>query len=302
MTGVPGILQDAAEKNISVICRQDVKASSKNRLKFELFTGKAFVEGLKADVVFSLQNTLPKGLKCKKAVLYVHQPLGFQTVKKFSLLKASERHLAAYQYLYSPLILSSVKRADITIVQTAWMKDAVMERTGIKDGRVREVAPQIPDISSYGDGRVFDAKSFFYPAGDIIYKNHAVIDEAMELLRKEGINDISMTYTRDAPLSRDEVCARYFESSLVFASYIETYGLPLAECAQTGNPIIAADTPFARQILKDYEKAYFFDPFDAKGLKELMKKVRGGEIVPGRKMTPDGGHNSYEEIIKIINQ
>ncbi len=44
ITGVPGILEDIPEKKISVICREDVKASSKNRLMFDLFTGRGFME------------------------------------------------------------------------------------------------------------------------------------------------------------------------------------------------------------------------------------------------------------------
>ncbi len=300
VTGVKDILKEIPEKKIKVICREDVKASSLNRLKFDLVTGKGFVESLGGDVVFSLQNTLPKGLKCKRKVLYVHQPLGFQTVKRFSLFKSEERHLAAYQYLYTPLVVSSVKNADAVIVQTEWMKEAVKKKTGVEEGRIREIAPQIPDISPAAVEVEFDKKSFFYPAGDILYKNHATIDKALSLLKDEGICDISMTYTKDAPLTRDEVCRKYHESTLVFASYIETYGLPLAECMQTGNPILAADTAFARQILKGYEKAYFFDPFDAEGLKKLMMGVYEGEIVPGKKQTVTD-KNTYGEIIGIIN-
>ncbi|MBR5375972.1 MAG: glycosyltransferase [Lachnospiraceae bacterium] len=302
ITGVPGILEDVPEKKIRVICRDDVKASSKNRLMFDLFTGKDFLKSLSPDVVFSLQNTLPSGLKCKKKILYVHQPLGYQKVKRFSLLKKDERHLAMYQYLYAPLVDSSVKKADITIVQTAWMREAVIKKTGISEDRIREIPPDIPDITGFAKGITFDPKSFFYPAGDILYKNHALIEEAAKLLESEGINDIKLTFTKDHPLSREEVCRKYFESTLVFPSYIETYGLPLAEGMQTGNPILAADTPFAGQILEGYERAYFFDPFDPRQLKELMRDVYEGRITPDRPAAKKETANTYEEIVKIIEE
>ncbi len=302
ITGVPGILEDVPEKKISVICREDVKASSKNRLMFDLFSGKGFIESLNPDVVFSLQNTLPRGLKCAKTVLYVHQPLGYQKVKRFSLIKKDERHLAMYQYLYAPLVNSSVKKADITIVQTGWMKEAVREKTGISEDRIREIPPEIPDITGYADGAVFDPKSFFYPAGDIVYKNHAVVEKAAAELASEGFDGLKVTFTRDNPVSREEVCRKYFESTLVFPSYIETYGLPLAESMQTGNPILAADTPFARQILKGYEKAFFFDPFDSSQLKDLMKKVYEGKITPGKPANRQKETNTYEEIVSLIEE
>ncbi len=302
ITGVPGILEDVPEKKIRVICREDVKASSKNRLMFDLFTGKGFLEEIGADAVFSLQNTLPRGLKCKKKILYVHQPLGYQKMKRFSLFKKDERHLAMYQYLYAPLVNSSVKNADITIVQTEWMKDAVREKTGVSEERIKEIPPEISDITEFGEGVTFNRKSFFYPAGDILYKNHALIEAAAKELESEGIKDIQITFTKDYPISRQEVCRKYFETTLVFPSYIETYGLPLAECRQTGNPILAADTPFARQILKGYEKAYFFDPFDSSRLRDLMKEVYEGKIIPGDRERKQETANTYEEIVKLIEE
>ena len=60
ITGVTGILEDVPEKKIRVICREDVKASSKNRLRFDLFTGKAFLEGRTSNLTL-YTNCLPKG-------------------------------------------------------------------------------------------------------------------------------------------------------------------------------------------------------------------------------------------------
>ncbi len=298
ITGMEDALEERTDGSIKIICRPDVKASSRNRLKFDLFTGAGFIESLKPDVLFSLQNTLPRGLKGMKKVLYVHQPLGYQKVKRFSFLRSEERPLAIYQYLYSILVNSSVRASDVTIVQTEWMKDAVKEKTGKKE--VIKISPDIPDIMEYGAGAEFNRNSFFYPAGDILYKNHAVIEEAAGMLKKEGTADIELIFTNKKPMTRPEVCRQYFCSTLIFPSYIETFGLPLAEAVQTGNPILAADTPFAREILSDYDNAYRFDPFNAVELKELMKKVIEGKISPsaGRHITSEG--NSYGEITNIL--
>lgn len=298
ITGIKDALEERPDSNIKVICREDVKASSKSRLKFDLFTGAGYIESLKPDVLFSLQNTLPRGLKGMKKVLYVHQPLGYQKIKRFSFFRKEERPLAIYQYLYSVLVNSSVKASDVTIVQTEWMKEAVEEKTGKKE--TVKITPQIPDITEFGKDTEFDKDSFFYPAGDILYKNHALIEEAAGMLKNEGTEDFRLIFTNKKPMTRKEVCRQYFCSTLVFPSYIETFGLPLAEAMQTGNPILAADTPFAREILSDYDNAYYFDPFSAVELKELMKKVLEGKISPsaGRHITSDS--NSYGEIVNIL--
>ena len=288
------------EGTIRVICRPDVKASSKNRLRFDLLTGAGYIKSLKPDVLFSLQNTLPRGLKGMKRVLYVHQPLGYQTIRRFSFLKKEERSLAAYQYLYSLLVNSSVRASDLTIVQTDWMREAVRKKTGKKE--IVKIAPDVADISPYGEGVEFDRRCFFYPAGDILYKNHAVIEEAAGILASEGIRDFSLVFTNKKPMTRPEVCSHYYKSTLIFASYIETFGLPLAEAMQTGNPILAAYTPFAREILSDYENAYYFDPFDAVGLSELMKKVLDGSIGPKKGQQVSAGKSSYSRIVRLLTR
>ena len=65
--------------------------------------------------------------------------------------------------------------------------------------------------------------------------------------------------------------------TLIFPSFIETFGLPLLEARESGAPVLAADTPFAREILANYEKAEFF-PYDnpeilAEKIKTLKEKI-----------------------------
>lgn len=69
--------------NIKIITLDSIKRSWVNRLYFDLAKGRHFITSLKPDVIFSLQNTIVFGLKIPQ-VLYVHQSIPFQTVKKFS--------------------------------------------------------------------------------------------------------------------------------------------------------------------------------------------------------------------------
>ena len=58
----------------------------------------------------------------------------------------------------------------------------------------------------------------------------------------------------------------------MFPSYIETIGLPLLEAKAAGTWILAADCLYARDMVGDYEKAEFFEPFSEKELCRGMKR------------------------------
>ena len=86
ITGVGNIIPFAKElkssgeltgkAGIYCILRSDVKSSWAQRLKFELLSGAGFIRSLKPDIVFSMENTLPRGDLGARNVLYVHQPMG----------------------------------------------------------------------------------------------------------------------------------------------------------------------------------------------------------------------------------
>ncbi len=300
VTGVKGILEPVPDKNIDVIVREDVKASSSARLRFELISGGGWVNSLSPDVVFSLENMLPRGIGHGiRQVLYIHQPVGFQHDKKFSILDPVEREQGLYQRFYHPLILASAKRAAVSVVQTEWMRKALMEQTGLGDDRVKKIRPDIPELSRYVISGEFVKKRFFYPASDLPYKNHAVIEEAKKILTSEGYAP-EVLYTKDKMLPREEVFAEYNRSTLLFPSYLETFGMPLGEAQQFGNPILAADTGFAREVLEGYDNAHFFGAFNAPELAMLMRRVMDGDIGPSAPRRADAGHNSYSELVDII--
>ncbi|MCR5734319.1 MAG: hypothetical protein K6G22_06940 [Lachnospiraceae bacterium] len=309
---------------IKVIVCDKVKKSRAERLKFDLLNGKKLIESLRPDVFFSMQNTLINGLSCKK-VLYVHQPLGFQDVKNFSLLKPSEREYAIYQHIISRLVYSSVKKADRTIVQTEWMKDAVVRKTKVSKERVIKILPDVADLETDAREGFEDSSHFFYPASDILYKNHSLLVSASDILRKRGITDhkIYLTLTpkqfesrfpgRDhndlvllGQIDRDQVIKNYKEMILVFPSYIETFGYPLMEARVVKGRILAPDLDYSKEVLSGYGKAYYFDPFDPVSLADLMEKSIRGELKeePVTDTYPSdtaaAKRNSWEEVVKEL--
>ena len=299
--------------NVKVLVLENVKKNWLNRLGFDFFWGRKFISSLKPDVVFSLQNTITFGLSCPQ-VVYMHQSIPFQKVKKFSFFKSEERKLAIYQYIIGSLIKQSIKKADKVIVQTKWIRDAVIDILNISPDHVINVFPNFEnyiDRCEYED-YLFDMHSFFYPASKEIHKNHKCIYDANEILEQQEITDYKISITIEnekkiqninylGEISFSSVIEHYHKSTLIFPSYIETVGLPMLEARQVGTIILASDCPFSREVLDGYANAYFFNPFKPNELADLMKKVLKGEI---SKKTIDTQNkkkkNSWEIICGIL--
>lgn len=271
--------------NVKIVILPEIKKSRIKKLIFDFFTGRNFIEKLNPDAVFSLQNIITFGLKVPQTV-YIHQSIPFQSVKRFSFLKPSERNLAVIQHLIGKIIKLSAKKSDRIIVQTKWMRDAVCKTCRLPQSKTHIALPSInrADIVK----GIPNSKSFFYPTSDVIYKNNDFIFRASDILENKGIDHhITLTLPSERSTDRitctgrlpyDEVVGRYCTSTLIFPSYIETFGYPLAEARMVGAIVLASDTPFSREVLDGYENAYFFDPFEPQQLADLMEKVALGEI------------------------
>lgn len=300
-------------ENIKVIVVDDVKKSWISRLNFDLYSGKDFISKIQPDVVFSLQNTITRGLKCPQ-VLYMHQSIPFQNVKKFSFFKSEEREFAIYQYLIGMLIKSSIKKADKIVVQTKWIRDAVIEATHIPSQKIMDVLPPMENFATYKKDHLLQRNSFFYPSAKSIYKNHQCIYHACSLLKEKGMTDynVSLTIENDGEGINENitylgtipfkaVLEKYNSSTLIFPSYIETVGLPLIEARQIGTIILAADCPFSREVLHGYENAYFFDPFNPQQLAQLMEKVMDGQIMKvNTNHSEERQNNSWGKVTQLF--
>lgn len=294
-------------ENVKIISMPEIKKSGIKKVLFDFVTGRKFISELKPDVVVSMQNIITFGIKVPQ-MTYIHQSIPFQSAKKFSFFKGSERKLAVIQHLIGRIIKRSAKKSNRVIVQTEWMKEAVCRLCRISADRVSVVMPQVKpfDIVSIP---AFDPSAFFYPTAPAIYKNNIAIFAAGEQLAQKGL-DFTVTMTLPVEKSCDhipcvgrlpynEVVARYYGSTLVFPSYIETFGYPLAEARQAGTIVLASDTAFAREVLAGYPNAYFFDPFKPQELALLMEQVICGEIA--RQDVPAAQTAQRDSWIEVMN-
>lgn len=283
-------------ENIKIIIKKEPKSNWLKRLKWEILDGAKFINGLNPDVVLSMQNTMNRGILSKK-VIYLHQPLPFQKEKIFSFWKSDERYYAIYQHFIGRIIKQSVKSADKIIVQTKWMKNAVIRETKIPQNNIVVIFPAMPETEIKIEKEYLKEKKFFYPASAVSYKNHKCIVDAVKILIEKGIMNFKVEFTLQSEyaqkldaskfdkqikfignLGREEVFKRYSESVLLFPSYIETFGLPLLEARNIGSFILASDSDFSKEILDKYKNCKFFNPFKPEELANHMENIILGNI------------------------
>jgi len=233
------------------------------------------------DELFSLQNYFPYGFRTgvTRKTLYLHQPIPFFPFR-WSLLRKDERILWFYKNIYYFMIKASVREADQVIVQTEWLRKRVVEIWPFARDKIVVERPLIKTIDVEGTRGIDGLKGehrLFYPASEVIYKNHEVLYKAMDIIVNHyKIDDVVLYLTLDAgsptasryikeyklhknivltgQLSYEEVMSYYKSATaLVFPSKIETFGLPLIEAQQFGLPIIASDLELYREVMGEYD-------------------------------------------------
>lgn len=302
--------------NIKTIIVPELKSWSK-RILFDLYSHKKILKQIQPDLVFSMQNTALFTNKIPQA-LYLHQPLPFQKEKKYSFFIQEERKFAIYQYIIGTIIKFSLRYTDKIIVQTKWMKKAI---ENLQYGKNKTVAIQPPIVIDEHNVKVILSQNrFFYPTSDIPYKNISIMDEACKIISEQHPElefNIEITIDRVlqskhihsiGKISRSEVIEKYKNSILVFPSYIETFGMPLAEARKIGTIILASDTEFSRELLKGYENAYYFNYEDSNEIAKLIHKCITKELTlldsnqPKLKEDNNGWDDVREEICAIVSR
>ncbi len=276
---------DYAETDNIIVRRYPwVKEGWHKRYYFNKVTTKQILKEFQPDQVFSLQNEGIPFYKGKQTV-YLHLPF-ILTDHRFRL-KEDGKRLWLYQNVVSKMIFKSLRKVDRTIVQTNWMKQALMEKAGIAGENITVIQPDISvnPIGTYADSPE-NRRHFFYPATAFTYKNHITMLKALHYAVEHGLQDydLYLTIKKDeneltrslaeyaethhlhvtfgGKMPREQVFAKYRESVLLFPSYVESFGLPLLEAKLTGCYIIASDCPFTHDILDGYDKAFLFPETD----------------------------------------
>lgn len=286
---------------IKVITLPEIKKSWIKRLEFELYNGKKLINSLNPDVYISLQNTMTLGVKAATKWTYLHQPLPYQKDIVFSIFKKNERKMWIYQHLVGTVINFTLRHGNSkVIVQTKWMKDAVIKKNIVSKDKVVILPPNNIKCDTSVSTSVPKQNEFFYPATGMPYKNHEILFKAVRELEQEGIRlNLTCTLNKNdlenlgltAPKSvkligmvpRDKILKMYGKKVLIFPSLLETFGLPLLEARMANDYILAGKTRFCKEILDNYPNVAYFDPHDKYSIKQQIKKC----VHDGIKLRPD---------------
>lgn len=291
VVSIPELL---SRDHVSVICVSPETRRRRNRLLFEYTRLSRLCKSNHCDCIISLVNTVLPVNRIKQLV-YMHNSIPFSNID-FSL--RNDRNLWLYKHVIGRVIRSSMKKCDGIIIQTEWIKRAIMRQCHVPEGKFIKCPPnfgnqEFPKFRDNENSR----RRFIYPAGSSSYKNHAVLFHALQLLKQRGIYDftVSLTLREDdfaftgsneellairkiGVVPHQELMQLYSDSVLVFPSKLETFGLPLLEARRCGTIVIASDMPFSREVLDGYPNSYFFRADDANQLADIMEQVINSKI------------------------
>ena len=212
------------------------------------------------------------------------------------------------------------------------MKDALCATSNIEKSNIHVIRPDVsfPLVSNqnFFYKETSSEQILLYPATPYFYKNHMLIIEALKILKAKGrLTNLKFQVTfseKNYPkfvkevkvsglsayidylgfIPYEDLISKYQAADIIlFPSYVETYGLPLAEGASFGKPVLCSDLAFSRDILSDYQGAFFLDYKDphvwAKAIDLTLKKVEENSMECGEfKFKPS---LTWKDFFNLIN-
>lgn len=187
---------------------------------------------------------------------------------------------------------------DCMIVQQEWFRQALSKRINYPIEKIKVQQPAATPLCCRTEHQDNSITTFLYPSIPDCHKNFEILCKATQILEdKLGLNRFKVIITvkgnenRYAKglfkrwgncssidfhglMSRDELFSAYASADcLVFASRIETWGLPISEflSVQPQGRMILADLPYAYET--SGLKGQYFNPDSAKQLAALMRNI-----------------------------
>ncbi len=236
----------------------------------------------------SLQNT---GFRVNKKnihkFLYFHQSLSLSSDYQWNPFDKEQRILWFYKCIYPLFVRLSLTKNTHVFVQLDFIKHGFAKKYKYPLKDIHTFSPAVLPIDAEPASDLDVSRlNLFYPATDYLYKNHATLFQAIKIADKNvklyltavendsGCKNVHCLNTIPHPqiYSIYKAC-----DALVFPSYMESYGLPLIEAAMIGLPIIAADLPYAREVLEGYDGVQFVQYDAVQKWKEAIESLQKGQ-------------------------
>ena len=292
------------ETTATVLEFPQVKKSWLARLKHEWIHFFELSKRLDVDVWLSLHDISAR-VCARKRVVYCHNPNPFYPLRLRDAFYNWK--FAAFSLFYGKLYAVNIQSNDHVVVQQDWLRREFVRRYNLSNVIVAH--PEGEPWPAVGRGAILappgDRKTrFCYPFVPRFFKNAEVICDAARILREDNYENFEIVLTIDGSeskyakrirrtygdltnisfvgrLNREQVFDLYRSSDcLVFASRLETWGLPISEFKATGRSMLIADMPYARETVGDYPSVELFNADDARQLARLMLKVMTGAFAP----------------------
>lgn len=278
----------------------DAKSSWLRRLYYEFVAFERLSRKLSPYLWFSLHDITPN-VRAERRAVYCHNPSPFYPLSLRECLLSPG--FAVYARLYSELYRLNIKKNDFVIVQQQWLRSEFERRYGINNVVVAHPDVSIPvQQHPLDDSRSDKTFRFFYPCFPRAFKNVETTLQAARALEGRGETGFEVSFTFDGTensyarelvsqssdlkcvrflgtASREKVFEQYARADcLIFASKLETWGLPITEFKQFDKPMLIADLPYAHETVGGYSKAVFFAHRDAAALANLMSAAMRGRL------------------------
>lgn len=271
------------------------KFSYLRRLYYEFASFGALSKQLNPYLWLSLHDITPS-VSAQRRAVYCHNPSPFYELRTRDFLLSPR--FAITSLLYSEVYRANIAKNDFVIVQQDWLREAFERRYGLHNVLVAHPDISISPTITQDRARVDGCFRFFYPCLPRVFKNVEVVLKAAGIMEERGEENFEVLLTFDGSenryanrlihqyshlrcvrflgtMNRADVFKLYSQvDCLVFASRLETWGLPITEFKEFGKPLLAADLPYAHETVGAYAKAVFFDPLDADALSTLMSNAR----------------------------
>lgn len=279
---------------IEIIALDKTLKSYLHRIYNEYFFYKRYSKDRDIFLWISLNDFSPR-VKAVKQYTYCHNPLPFYNMKVSDIKYSFTTFLMTifYKYVYR------FNRKNVTgfIVQQQWMKNEFINRYKEKENRI-VISKPVTNFVEYGSGRNENKiYTFIYPVYPRFFKRiEDICDAAVELVKKK-VPDFQIYLTMDGTenkysdmiykkysrydcirfigfKSRSEIVELYQECDcLVFASELETWGMPISEFKMTGKEMVLVNYPYALETLGTYEKVMFYERNNLLQLANCMESM-----------------------------
>jgi glycosyltransferase involved in cell wall biosynthesis len=259
------------------------------RIYYEYVYFKKLSEKLKPYLWLSFHDMTPN-IKSEIQAVYCHNSSPFYNCSFKDVFLNFNFFLFTlfYKYLYR----INIKSNDYVIVQQNWLRNGFYSM--FKHPNII-VSHPVVEVETIKKKERIKKKvvNFLYPTFPRVFKGVETICEAVKIMEDRDVCDFHVTITIDGSenkyskmicnkyrqiksisfiglQSRQKIYSLYEKSDcMIFASKLESWGMPLTEYMAFNKPIIVRNKPYAYETIGDYDKAVYF-----KDVSELVKVMQ----------------------------